>query len=146
MLLLTAIIAMASCKESYSTYENSMGINPALLAQIDTPNYTIIQWKDSVQNFGTITSGDSVIVHFNFENTGKKALFILEVQPSCGCTDVQYPRGIILPGARGVVTATFSSIAQPLGLAIKSIIVKTNTINSMRHALVFKGQIIKKPS
>ena len=144
--LIVTVIFLGSCKEKYPTYENSMSIRPAILAEIDTPNYTTIIWEDSVKNFGKVTEGDSIKVDFHFQNTGKKGLFFLGVQPSCGCTDVNYPDKIILPGEKGSITATFSSIAQPIGVAVKSIIVKTNTSNDMRHALVFKGEIVKKPS
>lgn len=140
------IILMASCKEKYYTYENNLGIKPALLAQIDTPNYTIITWKDSVQNIGILMEGDTMKIEFHFINSGKKALFVLDVRPSCGCTHVDYPRNIILPGQQGVITAIFSTIGQAAGDITKSIIVKTNTANSMRHALIFKGEIKKRLS
>jgi len=134
----------SSCRNAVQTYENNLGVRPVVLAQIDTANYTVINWKDSVQDFGIVEEGESLKIKFTFENIGKTGLFVLEARQACGCTNLQYPEGIILPGGKGEVTATFATSGQQAGIVFKKIYVKTNTSNSMQHTLVFKGEIKKK--
>ncbi|MEO7394753.1 MAG: DUF1573 domain-containing protein [Chitinophagaceae bacterium] len=133
-------ILYAACKNNVNTYENTLGINPATLAGIDTANYTKIQWKDTIKNLNKIKEGDTVSINFKFKNTGNKALFILETIPSCGCTVADYPRGAILPGDQDVITAIFYSQGQP-GKLRKSIMVKTNTINKIFQKLEISGEV-----
>lgn len=142
--IFSIVCFISSCRQRYDTYENSLGIHPALLAQIDTPNFTIIKWKDSVKSFGVVTEGDSIKIDFHFENIGETPLFLLAVKPSCGCTKVDYPRNTILPGEKGKITAIFTTSGQPPGMSVKSIIIKANTRNSMHHAMVFRGEIRKR--
>jgi hypothetical protein len=138
---LISIIFLASCKNKINTYENTLGVRPSALAEIDTANYTKIQWEDTFKNFGSINEGDSVLIKFKFKNKGKTVLFILEVVPSCGCTLTDYPRNPILPGDQGIITATFNTQGHP-GNITKSIMVKTNTINKRVQKLEFSGEVI----
>ena len=137
------LIFFAACKDKVSVYENTLGIRPGSLAGLDTANYTTIQWDDTLHNFGSIIEGDSVLIKFKFKNTGKTALFILEVLPSCGCTLTDFPRNAILPGDRGIITATFTTQGHP-GSVTKNIMVKTNTSNNIFHKLEFSGEVLKK--
>jgi hypothetical protein len=135
----SALICQA-CHHSIKTYENDLGIQPSVIAQIDSANYTTIAWYDTSQNFGSIREGDSVFMKFKFKNTGTKALFLTSVQPSCGCTVADYPRQAITPGGGGVLTATFNSRYHP-GYIHKTITVTSNTSNGINHLLSFKGQV-----
>jgi Protein of unknown function (DUF1573) len=137
------IIIFSACKNKINTYENTLGIRPSSLAEIDTANYTEIQWEDTLKNFGSINEGDSALIKFKFKNKGKTALFILDVTPSCGCTLTDYPHNAILPRDQGIITATFNTQGHP-GNVTKNIMVKTNTINKMVHKLEFSGEVIKK--
>jgi hypothetical protein len=140
---LISIIIFASCKNKINTYENTLGVRPGSLAEIDTANYTRIQWEDTLKNFGSINEGDSVLIKFKFKNKGETALFILDVRPSCGCTLTDFPRNAIRPGDQGVITATFNTQGHP-GNVTKSIMVKTNTKNKRVQKLEFSGDVIKK--
>ena len=136
------IIFLCACQNSskVNPYANDLNIPPAVVAQLDTPNYTKIAWQDSVQDFGTIKEGESVAIKYQFKNTGDKPLFISEVQPSCGCTVTEYPREIIMPGKEGELKATFNS-HDVHGFVHKSIQVTSNTSNGIFHVLKFSGQV-----
>ena len=138
--LITGVFFLNACHNTINTYENNLGIKPGVVAQIDTANYTTIEWEDTVRNFGIIKEGDSVLLRFGFKNTGDKALFLTTVQPSCGCTVVDFPQYAILPGKGGEIIATFNSRYHP-GYIHKTIMVTTNTSNKIKHLLSFIGQV-----
>jgi len=137
---LITIFFFSACHNTINTYENRLGIKPSVIAQIDTANYTTIEWEDSIRNFGIVNEGDSVFIKFRFKNTGNKALFLSAVRPSCGCTVVDFPKNAILPGKGGQVTATFTTRDHP-GYIHKTIMATTNTSNSTNHILSFIGQV-----
>jgi hypothetical protein len=139
---LGVVILLFACQNNSAVnpYANNLDIPPAVVAALDTPNYTKIAWQDTVQDFGTIKQGESVIIKYPFKNTGDKPLFISEVQPSCGCTVTDYPKDIIMPGKGGELKATFSSFGVN-GSMYKTIKVTTNTSNGIFHVLKFSGQV-----
>jgi hypothetical protein len=138
--LIIIVSFLSACRNTVNTYENDLGIKPSVIAAIDTPNYTKIEWVDTAVNFGILKEGDSVFVKFRFKNTGDKALFLTEVEPSCGCTVADYPKHAILPGEGGELTATFNSRGHP-GFTHKTIIVTTNTSNRIKQLLLFTGEV-----
>src|SRR5712671_1092810 len=91
-----------SCNNNTAgTSKNDLAINPATIAQMDTANYTTIEWEDTVRNFGIVEEGDTVFVQFKFKNSGEKALFVTAAHSSCGCATVKYPEKAVLPGEKG---------------------------------------------
>ena len=62
-----------ACKNN-NAYQNKLGIEPSVVAEMDTAHYTLIQWKDTVINFGTLKAGDSTHLKFQFTNIGKTPL------------------------------------------------------------------------
>src|SRR5438045_4025972 len=103
------LILIMSCSNNKNPYENSLGIQPSLAAQIDTAHYTEIKWKDSVIDFSTIKTRDSVHFQYEFYNTGKTPLFILEARHDCGCIIAEFSKDPIMPGKSGFITGTFKS-------------------------------------
>ncbi|MGI8950608.1 MAG: DUF1573 domain-containing protein [Chitinophagaceae bacterium] len=134
-------ILLTSCFSNNDPYSNNLGIKSSIVAQLDTANYTTIFWEDSVKNFGIIKSRDSILIKFNFKNTGSKPLFISEVRPSCGCTVVSYPQDLIQPGKTKTLTATFNTFSYHSGYVRKTINVVSNTKNNTHHYLIFYGEI-----
>lgn len=108
----------------------------------DTPNFTRIQWIDSVYNFGTIDEGEQIQIQFKFKNIGNKPLYLTDVKAGCGCTTPNYSKQAIAVGDVGFITAAFDSKNQ-IGEITKYILVKTNTHNGTEHKLVFKGMVNK---
>lgn len=107
----------------------------------DKEKYTVIQWKDTAVNFGTIKMGEKAVVKFNFKNTGDHPLYLLNVQAGCGCTVPSYTQGAILPNREGEVVAEFDSKRASSGEIRKTIAVTTNTKNNMYHTLIFTGEV-----
>ena len=138
--LIVVTFFINACHNTVNPYENNLGIKPGVIAQIDTANYTRIEWEDTVRNFEEVKEGDSVFIKFRFKNTGDKILFITSVQPSCGCIVADYPQNAIQPGNGGEVTAAFYSRYHS-GYIHKTITVITNTSNGINHLLSFAGQV-----
>jgi hypothetical protein len=140
-------ILFVSCKnnKAVNTYKNDLGIKPSTLAQMDSANYTSIEWEDTLQNFGTVRIGDTVVARFEFKNSGDKALFIVYAHSSCGCAVVKYPEEAILPGEKAEISATFKNKYQP-GFVHQTIIVTTNTIKKRYQTLSFEGQVVNGPA
>jgi len=130
-----------ACHNSVNSYENNLGIKPGIIAQIDTANYTTIEWEDTVKNLGEVKQGDSVFIKFRFRNTGDGPLYLTSVHPSCGCIVADYSQNAIQPGEGGELTATFNSRYQS-GYINKTITVTSNTSNGINHLLSFAVQIM----
>ena len=135
---------VSSCRDkrpnNSTPYENSLGISPATLAQIDSINYTTIEWDSLVKNFGVIRYGDSVLIRFKFRNTGVHPLFLSAVRPSCGCTVPDYPKNATMPGEENELIVNFHSIGQADSIH-KTILVTSNTANGVKRMLTIKGVV-----
>jgi hypothetical protein len=138
--LIIATILFYSCNNSVNTYKNEQGINPATIAQMDSANYTMIAWEDTLTNFGTVKEGDSVVASFRFTNSGDKALFISSAHSSCGCAVIDYSQDAVLPDKQGEVTARFQNKYRP-GPVHQTVVITTNTLNKTTHVLSFFGQV-----
>ena len=69
-----------------------------------------IQFDKTVHDFGEIsTKAGKQSCSFTVTNDTDEPLSIYAVVPSCGCTDVVWPREAIAPGQKGVITATYSN-------------------------------------
>ena len=69
-----------------------------------------IQFDKTVHDFGEIsTKAGKQTCTFTVTNDADEPLSIYAVVPSCGCTDVVWPREAIAPGEKGVITATYSN-------------------------------------
>jgi hypothetical protein len=77
--------------------------------QIDTAQIALITFEESVFEFDTINEGDVIEHTFNFTNPGKKPLFILQTNSSCGCTVANYSKEAIQPGESGSISISFNS-------------------------------------
>ena len=68
---------------------------------LSTPNQVI--------DCGQVLFRKPVTVHFEITNQGKGAVTIKEVETSCGCINVSYPKGMITENKPFVVTATYDA-------------------------------------
>lgn len=143
---LFALFLIGACghrKTSEKPYVNSLHLSPAYLASLDTVNYTIIQWEDTVRDFGSIKEGDSVTLLYKFSNAGDKPLLLMSVKTSCGCTVARFPQNALFPGEEGEIEVIFNSHDHP-GPVLKSVTVVSNTSNNAQHIMVFKGNVTPK--
>lgn len=143
-LLTLVLLLLVSCNnaENKNPYKNHLGINPAAIAQLDTANYTVIQWSDTIKNIGHVFYGDTVLINYAFKNTGNGPLYLTEVRPGCGCTVANYPQNAIMPDCVAVLQAKYTTEGFP-GNIHKYIYVKSNTSNGIMHQLQFYGTLNK---
>lgn len=96
----------------------------------------------TVHGFGAILWKNPATATFKITNTGDKPLVISNVTTSCGCTDADWTKAPIAPGASGVITSTFD--AKALGRFQKSIGVYCNA--SVRPIyLSIRGEVTADP-
>lgn len=127
--------------ETSNGTEFPMATNAGTVSE-DSSMFTEIEWLDNDLDLGKVKEGQKVDVAFRFRNTGKKPLIIYSVNPACGCTAAEPPKEPILPGAEGVINASFDSKGR-VGTNQKSIGVYTNTFGTTNHNLVFKVEVEK---
>jgi hypothetical protein len=134
---------LSACGNEKTNNKTPQDISELQKIAADTPNFTQIQWIDSVYNFGTIEEGAQIQVRFKFKNIGNKPLYLTEVKAGCGCTTPDYTKEAIEPSKEGWINGVFDSKNQ-MGEVHKYIMVKTNTINGTEHKLMFTGTVNKK--
>ena len=101
-----------------------------------------IQFDKTVHDFGEIsTKAGKQTCTFTVTNDSDEDLSILAVVPSCGCTDVVWPRESIAPGAKGVITATYSN-DEGAGTFDKTLTVYTSA-QKKPVILHLKGAVVK---
>ena len=98
-----------------------------------------ITCNSQVIDCGQVLFRKPVTVHFELLNEGAGALNIKNVESSCGCTDVVYPKGAISENKPFVITATYD--AKQLGHFEKYIDVYTNGA-SLPYILTLKGVVV----
>ncbi|MCE2787829.1 MAG: DUF1573 domain-containing protein [Bacteroidota bacterium] len=109
----------------------------------EVDNNAEIKFDKSEYDFGTIKEGTLAAYEFVFTNTGKSALILNAVQPSCGCTTPEWPKEPIMPGAKAKVKAVYNSHGRP-GTFQKYITVKSNAKNG-EISLIIKGTVTPTP-
>ena len=107
--LYVVLLLLLSCNNNTDPYANSLGIPPSQIAEMDTAHYTLIEWKDTLVDFGAINSGDSLHFKFKFKNAGATPLFVFDTHITCGCTVTGFPKDPVMPGKSGVIDITFNS-------------------------------------
>jgi len=122
-------------------YENTLGIEPSVMAQMGTANYTTIEWIDTLVNLGKLKNRDTVSLSFRFKNTGSHPLYLLAVQPACGCTLADYSKEPVWNDREGIIRAVYTAKDQA-GAVRKTIRVRTNSKNGQWHSLAFYGDVV----
>lgn len=103
---------------------------------------TTLDVDNRYHDFGKIKEdGGKVKAVFTFKNTGKADLYILKVEPSCGCTLGEFTKEPIPPGKTGTVTAIFNPKNQ-IGIIDKTVGVYTNAYYASIVVLELRGEVI----
>lgn len=115
---------------------------PAEVKPIVPPVETLVL-KESEFNFGKIPQGKPVTHVFEFTNSGKDSLKIVNVQASCGCTTPEWDRDkAIAPGGSTKITVGYNAAAE--GPFTKPV---TITFNGTETKQIFiKGEVWKTPA
>jgi len=147
--LIISLLAFAACNTTTTTNNpnklpTSLVSNPHTADGMDTvaaERKPVMEFKDTLYNFGGIHEGEVVEHEFTFTNTGKTPLIINSAAGSCGCTVPSYPHDPIAPGASGVLKVTFNSAGKS-GHQEKSVSIQTNTVRNV-HMLYIQAEIAK---
>jgi len=100
----------------------------------------VFKFDEIEHDFGKVIQGESVSFEFQFTNTGKSDLIIVDVSTSCGCTVPSFPKTPIRTGDKGAIKVSFNS-AGKFGFQAKSILVVANT-QPNTTLLRIKAQIV----
>jgi len=103
-----------------------------------------ITFSEKQYDFGTVKEEAGPIIHeFKFINNSDKAIKILNVKASCGCTTPAWTREAVEPGASGFVQAQYNPKNRP-GQFNKSLTITTD-YSDLPIRLYIKGNVIPKP-
>lgn len=69
---------------------------------------TFVTWDKKMVDLGTVKKGEKRNTFFEFTNTSGADIQI-DIVDACECTKVDFPRGIITPGAKGRLDVIFDS-------------------------------------
>ena len=99
-----------------------------------------ITTASQVIDCGQVLFRQPVTAHFELTNEGEGTFTIKSVDTSCGCTEVEYPTGIISENKPFVISATYD--AKQLGHFEKYIDVYTSGA-SLPYTLTMKGVVVE---
>lgn len=100
-------------------------------------------FSEKTFDFGEISESDGHADHeFQFTNNSGRAVKILTVQPSCGCTTPDWSKEPVPPGKAGFIKASFDPKGRP-GYFNKSLTVTTD-LDGTPFSLQIKGQVVNK--
>ena len=133
--------ALSACNENASKKVDQ----EKAAAASETNTITAAMNFDKVSHdFGTIEEGETVQTTFNFTNTGKADLLIVDARGSCGCTVPKYPKNVpIKPGESGQILVSFDSSNKP-NMQQKTVTISANT-QSGRETLRIKAMVNADP-
>lgn len=107
-----------------------------LSAQVAKP----IQFREETFDFGTVMEDGGPVEHeFVFTNTSGRAIKILNVEPSCGCTTPAWSKELVGAGKTGFIKASFDPKSRP-GYFTKTLTVTTD-FDATPVVLQIKGTV-----
>jgi hypothetical protein len=101
----------------------------------------IIEFQETIHDFGILKEGEMATNTFLVKNTGDKPLVIAEVKPSCGCTTPYFSKRPIPPGKTDSIVVAYNTKGRP-GQFNKSVQVISNADPS-RNTIYIRGAVIK---
>lgn len=147
-----ALISAVSCKQNDGNGKIIVDPNTNLIVAegkaaeirktLKSEEYPKILIENTDFDFGTITEGDKVEHIFQFKNTGKNDLYVIDVRPTCGCTSPEWTKTPVKSGASGEIKIIFNSTGKN-GEQHKTINLVTNT-EAGNELLTFKANIVAK--
>ncbi len=93
-------------------------------AELTVDGKASFKWKSNVIDFGEIKQNVPKTAEFELTNTGTAPIIINNAIPSCGCTNLDYPKDPIKPGQTVKIKTTYNAAAT--GAFQKSVTVYMN--------------------
>lgn len=81
---------------------------PQTTQTLQTAQPSFVTWDKKMVDLGKVKKGEKRSLFFVFKNTSGADIQI-DIVDACECTKVEFPRGIIKPGGKGRLDATFDS-------------------------------------
>ena len=131
-IIITAFIAMSAVFAG-----NAQTTAPTPVAT-ENKNQADMTFDKEVHDYGVIPQGIPASYTFYFKNTGKEPLIITSASGSCGCTQPDWTREPVKPGAKGFVKATYN--AANVGPFTKTVTVLSNAKRAA-ITLTIKGEV-----
>jgi len=129
-MLLVGLLPMMSCNNPANKVENNKSTvqskTSVANAKATSEKAPVLNFDETVHDFGKMAQGEIVKNSFHFKNTGNADLLISHISTSCGCTVGKYPHQAVKPGEEGNIEVTFNS-AYKMGYQNKSIMILSNT-------------------
>ena len=120
-------LVLASCNSNSGKLPGDVVNNPVTASgEGNMSELPVMEFKETLHDFGTVIEGEKVTYNFKFTNTGDSDLLISAVSASCGCTATNYTKDPVKPEEDGIVTVTFDSRRRK-GFQNKSVTVSANT-------------------
>lgn len=69
----------------------------------------VLIFKSTVFDYGVMNEGDEGIATFEFKNISKADVIITNVKTSCGCTDAEWPEGVIKKNKKGTIKIKYDT-------------------------------------
>ena len=92
-------------------------------------------------DFGVVKRGPGARHNFEFTNTGTQPIIVMNVTPSCGCTNVDWSKNPIIPGQKGYISLELKTEEQH-GAFNKEVYIQSNAITphgEKRYTIYIKG-------
>ncbi len=92
-------------------------------------------------DFGVVKRGPVAMHKFEFTNVGTEPIIVMNVTPSCGCTNVEWSKNPVLPGEKGFIQLGLKTEEQH-GVFHKEVYIQSNAITphgEKRYTLYIKG-------
>ena len=109
----------------------------AFVGKVSMPAYKWV--SDTIISLGKLQQNKPTTVTFEFINSGNAPLLISKVEPSCGCTSVEFSKNPISKGEKGYIKTTYN--AASIGNFRKTLTVYANT-PEYKKTLIIKGEVI----
>ena len=96
-------------------------------------------------DFGKVKKGPVAEHTFEFINSGNQPLIIIDVKPSCSCTNVDWDKQPILPGQKGKITLGVKT-SELTGVFNKGVYIQSNAIvpnGEKRYTIYLKGDAVE---
>lgn len=79
--------------------------------ELSSEGKAAFKFKSLTVDFGEIKQGVPKTAEFELSNVGTAPIIINNVQPSCGCTNVEFPKEPVKPGQTVKIKATYNAAA-----------------------------------
>jgi hypothetical protein len=102
-----------------------------------------IELEPAAVDFGTVTAGDEVTVHFTVRNRGWSTLKLSSISASCTCSVAEIQSNEISPGGSAAMTLKINTEGSS-GMVRSAVAVQTNDPKRRSVTFVASGNILKR--